>query len=531
LLNARDTGGNALVLVGEGIGWPALEQSLRSAEDLTRSGEDSLAEIVERYAAVRRFLPTFLAKFCFRTARAGDSLIGAIELLRTFYLEGRSILPRKAPVSFLKPKWRRIVLSTDGTFNRRAWEIALLVHLRDRLGSGAVWVDGSRAYRTLDDYLLPVPAFTTMRGEGQLGLAVTGSASEWIAEYRDRLCRRMDEVERAAANGTLPDVAIENGRLTVSPLRRATPEEAEDLKARLYSLLPRIRITDLLAEVAAWTGFADRFVHARSGLAASDQPALMGAILADGTNLGLSRMAESSRGLTHARLLWTAEWHIRDETYAGALAAIVDYHHAHPFSRLWGPGDTSSSDGQFFRAGGHGEARADHNARYGSDPGVLFYTHVSDRFAPFHTKVIAANAGEAAHVIDGLLDHESDIAIREHATDTAGAVDHVFGLCHLLGFRFAPRIRDLGERRLYALGDMSRWPTLRPLVAGPIKRSCYRGRLARNPAPCDIDPGRDRPRLGDAAQTGGLPAPEPRSPRAPRDRARRAYAVHARLAR
>jgi hypothetical protein len=123
--------------------------------------------------------------------------------------------------------------------------------------------------------------------------------------------------------------------------------------------------------------------------------------------------------------------------------AVPGDHHCKPL-QLWGLGDTSSSDGQFFRAGGRGEARADHNARYGSEPGVLFYTHVSDRYAPFHSKVIAPNTGEASHVIDGLLDHESGIAIREHATDTAGAVDHVFGLCHLLGFRFAPRIRDLG---------------------------------------------------------------------------------------
>jgi TnpA family transposase len=47
-------------------------------------------------------------------------------------------------------------------------------------------------------------------------------------------------------------------------------------------------------------------------------------------------------------------------------------------------------------------------------------------------------------------------------------VDHVSGLCHLLGFRFAPRIRDLGERRLYALSDLAPWPTLRPLIAGSV---------------------------------------------------------------
>jgi hypothetical protein len=40
-----------------------------------------------------------------------------------------------------------------------------------------------------------------------------------------------------------------------------------------------------------WTGFADRFTHLRTGDPVADKPALLAAILADGTNLGLSRMA------------------------------------------------------------------------------------------------------------------------------------------------------------------------------------------------------------------------------------------------
>jgi hypothetical protein len=110
-------------------------------------------------------------------------------------------------------------------------------------------------------------------------------------------------------------------------------------------------------------------------------------------------------------LLWIAEWHIRDETYQSGLACLVDAIHAQPFTKIWDDGDTSSSDGQFFKAGGHGEARADYNAKYGSEPGVKFYTHVSDRYAPFHTKVIAANASEAAHILDGLLHHECYVGV------------------------------------------------------------------------------------------------------------------------
>ena len=40
------------------------------------------------------------------------------------------------------------------------------------------------------------------------------------------------------------------------------------------------------------------------------------------------------------------------------------------------------------------------NLRYGVEPGVLFYTHISDQYAPFHTKVINATVRDATHVLD-----------------------------------------------------------------------------------------------------------------------------------
>uniref|UniRef100_UPI001F1F69EE Tn3 family transposase n=1 Tax=Cytobacillus firmus TaxID=1399 RepID=UPI001F1F69EE len=32
----------------------------------------------------------------------------------------------------------------------------------------------------------------------------------------------------------------------------------------LYEMLPRIKLTDLLLEVASWTGFHEQFIHASS---------------------------------------------------------------------------------------------------------------------------------------------------------------------------------------------------------------------------------------------------------------------------
>src|SRR3954451_16008419 len=96
------------------------------------------------------------------------------------------------------------------------------------------------------------------------------------------------------------------------------------------------------------------------------------------------------------------------------------------------------------------------------------------RFAPFYTKVIAANASEATHVLDGLLHPESSLTVREHDTDTGGVTEHVFGLCHLLGFRFAPRIRDLADRRLYVAGDRADYGSLGAMIGGSINLHCIK---------------------------------------------------------
>ena len=85
-----------------------------------------------------------------------------------------------------------------------------------------------------------------------------------------------------------------------------------------------------------------------------------------------------------------------------------------------------------------------------------------------YSKVIAANARDATYVLDGLLYHESDLRIEEHYTDTVGFTDHVFALCHLLGFRFAPRIRDLADKRLYVSDPDREYGTLAPLVGGRL---------------------------------------------------------------
>jgi TnpA family transposase len=473
LLEARRAGDGLSKAVERALGWEGLAASVETAEGAMGGGTegDGIEEMIGRRITLRRAAAILFGTFRFRSHRTDDPLLAAIGLLREPHRGGRRKLVGRVPTGFLRRAWRSRVKAGPDGLDPCAYEVAVIVHLRDRLRAGDVWVEGSRAYRQFEDYLLPPATFAALRAEERLGLALPDSAAAWL-EARGALLRaKLKAVLAAAAAGKLVDASLTAAGLKVAPIRREQRDRAKTLSRRLDALVPRIRITDLLAEVNGWTGFAGRFTHFRTGEADAQLPALMGAILADATNLGLDRMAESSRGLTIHQLNLVIDRYVRPETYAAALTTVVDAQHAQPFAAVWGPGSTSSSDGQFFPAGGRGEATSDYNARQGSEPGSVFYGFISDRFASSYSRVIAATASEAPYVLDGLLHHESAVEIHEHATDTAGAVESIFALAHAFGYRFAPRIRDLGERKLYVADRAMAEGLPDAVLGGVINRS------------------------------------------------------------
>jgi TnpA family transposase len=315
---------------------------------------------------------------------------------------------------------------------------------------------------------VPAEKFVTLKLTSELPLAVATDCDQYLHDRLLLLKQQLDTVNRMAAANVLPDAVITESGLKITPLDAVVPDAAQALIEQAAMLLPHVKITELLLEVDSWTNFTRHFTHLKSDEVAKDKTLLLTTILADAINLGLTKMAESCPGTTYAKLSWLQAWHIRDETYSTALAELVNAQFHHPFAENWGDGTTSSSDGQRFKVGGKAESTGHINPKYGAEPGRLFYTHVSDQYAPFSAKVVNVGVRDATYVLDGLLYHESDLRIEEHYTDTAGFTDHVFALMHLLGFRFAPRIRDLGETRLYIpKGDIG-YDALKPMIGGTL---------------------------------------------------------------
>ncbi len=337
--------------------------------------------------------------------------------------------------------------------------------LPDRLRAGDVWVEGTRNYQRFDAYLLNRRDTAKVADQ----LAFEKDAKAYLGDRGRTLDWRLRGFAKQLKAGKLENVSLERERLKLHPVPPVTPPEAEALDRKLDTLLPRVRITELLLEVAERTGFLTAFRDLRSGKEHDNSYAVLAAILADGTNLGLERMANASEGVSYAQLAWTHNWHPSPENYQNALGLIMAGHHELPFARHWGAGTSSSSDGQFFRSGRSRSGGADVNAKYGSEPGVKIYAHLSNHFASFGSRIMSATAGEAPYVLDGLVLGADRLPLHEHYTDTGGATDHVFALCHLLGFRFAPRLRDIADRKLGSIDAPSSYKGIECLMGRSIK--------------------------------------------------------------
>jgi TnpA family transposase len=428
---------------------------------MTRPGRpDVLGELGPEYRVFKRVGSRFLASFTFEGRASTAPLRAACEALVALGGDWRKPLPENLPLGHIERRWRPHVIGRDGV-DRTYWELATYFALSDALASGDIWVPTSRLHRSLE--VLLAPGAASAPSPARLPQAPELTADAWIKMASAQLDGALLGLSRGLSVKDARLFAGDKLRFPKEPSTDLTNDGAKQLALRSYGFLPPTRITDVLSQINRWTGFVSHFGHVSSGLPPDDERAFLAALIAEATNLGLSRMAEVCGAASRRALLRMQTWHMREETFRAALGCLTDAIHAEPLSAWFGDGVRASADGQAFYLGGPGEAGGRVNAHYGRDPIVKIYTTITDRYAPLHQTVIAGTAGEAVHALDGILGHDSGVDVSALHVDGGGVSDIVFAVMHLLGLDFEPRIPRLSDRRLYAFEPRARYGRLGPL--------------------------------------------------------------------
>lgn len=427
-------------------------------------------EMAARYGDLRRYLPAFLC-LPFEAVAGSEALLAAVEVARRLDAGASETLLDDAPRHFVPAAWRKVACPAGGRPRRALWEIALALALRDALRSGDLFLASSRRHVSFWNLVMGEAQWAEAKADAYACLLVP----PWPDEALGALRARFDEAAGAAARGLPRNLfaRVQDGELRLrQPDALPITPGLRKLRAVVAASLPQVRVEDMLRQVDRWTGLTRALAplggyEPRSG--EDTYRTLLAALIAHGTNLGVAAMSGSIEGMTPDRLHHASQWFLREVTLKAANRAVVDHHHALPFSATWGDGTLSSSDGQRFAVQRDGLLGAVYPRYFGYyDRAITLYTHLSDRFGVFATQAISCAPREAGYVLDGLLENDTLVRPLAHTTDTHGFTEQLFGLCHILGIAFMPRLKDLPDQQLYRLDKRTDCGPLESLFRGVV---------------------------------------------------------------
>ncbi len=264
------------------------QEACREFEDLEEAG--MVKEFQARYSDFRKYAPRFFA-LEIQAETGSEKILEAVKLVRDLDAGKIKALPHDAPTQFVPKAWRKSLKNSDGSLKRSVWEIALVYAVRDGLKSRSLFLPDSRKYASFWSLIYKSEQWEVEKDNVYITMEIPSRFDDVLG----KLTEEFDAVARATEKGlpTNSFAKIIDGGLRVKRLEAlAQLPEIKRLKYTLESSLPKIRIERLLMEVDRWCQFSKKFhpLDHHSTQLAPNNPALLAAIIAHGTNLGISAM-------------------------------------------------------------------------------------------------------------------------------------------------------------------------------------------------------------------------------------------------
>lgn len=410
--------------------------------------------LVKSYRRFKQFTPHLLKVIDFKIAFAKDNFDTALVLVKSTQTGEVRKIPVPFPNNSVNQAWHKIIFNGNGAAEhptqQQAYELCVLSILRDRLLSGDIFVELSRKYADFNSFLIPKKRWlmsSTSICSSLGGLDVIGKIDQKVSEFKSLL----QPLSERLAEGS--EIRLEDGVLIVPPLEAENVTDSTiTLQEQINKRLPQVGLVEMIREVDSWTNFTKEFSEQGKANDTESQALTYAALLANACNLSLSDLSRSS-GFEYHSLWWVANNHFTGEHIKKGNDQLVNFHHKQWIAAYWGGGTLSSSDGQRFPTSGKIRNAKALPKYFGYGKGVTFYTHTSDQYSQYGTKVISSTERDATYVLDEILSNETDLDILEHTTDTHGYSDLVFALFDLVGKSFAPRLRDIKNQKLYKIKD------------------------------------------------------------------------------
>jgi TnpA family transposase len=454
----------------EKIPRDTLTRALEGVKSLIRPADNVyFRELDAKYRSVRRYLPAVVEHIRFGANAEGKPVVAAFEWLQVNM--ARKNPGNDAPREVVGKSWQRHIANEDGSVDLHAYTFCVLEELQLALKRRDVFVAPSWRYADPRAGLLDGAEWEATRPiicrtlglSANPGPTLTALAAELDGTYRAVAARLPDNP------AVRFDMASDKHELVLSPLDKLDePASLLELRKRVAGMLPRVDLPELILEIASRTGFTDAFTHIseRTARATDLHISLCAVLMAEACNTGLEPLVRNDvPALKRDRLSWVDQNYLRDDTLTTASAMLVAAQSGLTLANLWGGGEVASADGMRFVVPVR-TVHAGPNPKYfGVGRGVTWYNLLSDQFSGLNDITVPGTLRDSLILLAVILEQQTDLQPTQIMTDTGAYSDVVFGLFRLLGYRFSPRLADVGGTRFWRLDAHADYGLLNPISA------------------------------------------------------------------
>ncbi|MEO0739847.1 MAG: Tn3 family transposase, partial [Cyanobacteria bacterium J06649_12] len=434
----------------------------------------------------RRLVPRLLSVLDFQSdADHLRSLQQALALLKTYTDPPSQSYPADVDIPIegvIGTDWQPMVMAkgADGatTIDRMAYEIGVLRTLRENLRCKAVWVSGAKRYcNPAQD----IPQdFEAQRGQYYQALQQPLNVEQFIRQLQSDMTTALTRLNQGMpSNSKVKLLDKHGGWIQLSPLTpQPEPTHLTQLKEeinRRWSVTP---LLDMLKE----TDFRLNITHHFQSPANREiinpgilRQRLLLCLYALGTNLGVKRIAHGDHEANYFDLHYIQRKFLSKSALRLAIQDVANAIFRCRLPEIWGEATTAcASDSKQFGAWDQ-NLMTEWHARYGGR-GVMIYWHVEKKSVCIYSQLKRCSSSEVASMIQGVLNHCTDLALDKTYVDTHGQSDVGFAFCHLLGFQLMPRFKGIHKQKLYlpTTGTVQAYPHLQAIFNRPIRWNLIR---------------------------------------------------------
>ena len=461
---------------------PDIEAAMSKVEAIAKPAETKpYDQLRTKWRSARRLFFEIATRIETDAAPGGKNVKAAISYLKGVDDWSSLVKMRGAPIAAVSKAWRQHVLDDDGRMrDPKAYVFAIIDAWRLAIKRRDVFAKPGIRYGDPRRGMLEGESWHNSR---LMVARALGRSLEADIEI-DGLSRLLDEAYRhvVARAGDNPDLRFETVAdkmgIVVTPLDKLDePESLRALRAAVQTRMPKAGMPDIFLEVMARTGFAKSFTHLSERQATVEhfEISLCATLVGGACNIGLEPIVRPEfAALRRDRLSWVGQNFIRPETIAAANAAIVSAHSRLDIVQHWGAGEVASADGMRFVAPSSAIHAGPNPKYYGQERGVTWYNMISNQFSGLTGAVIPGTLRDSLVVLALLLEQETELEPLEIMTDTAAYSDAIFGLFWLLGYRFSPRLADIGGAKLWRIDRHASYGQFDALAWGRINIALIR---------------------------------------------------------